>query len=387
MGAKFFDSTVIGSAEKALDFIGNFFEYSIEYPVIGKDLDGKIPLWNEGARRKVRVFAATVFCVAVVVALVLGYLSTRNTPFTPATPVEELSIASATLPHTALLQIALANGYFAEEGLTLTVTPVSHGKVAIELLLQGKADLATAAEVPFVLQVLAGQPLGIAATILSISNGSTIVARRDRGISSPRDLKKKKVGITSGTSGEYFLWAFLIRHKLPPESVTLVDVLPGQIVQELAKGTVAAIATWQPFAFNARTALGENAVSFTEANAYTETHVVVGRSDFLRGHPKAIEKLVRALLKAEQFNRSQPEKALHLVAERLKSDVQSLRPTWNDFDFRVNLLQSQLITLEEEARWAMARGHVEQGPVPNFLPHLYLDALLAVRPERVTVAR
>ncbi len=338
-------------------------------------------------RRRVRLLAAVAVGVAVVVALVLEYLGTQYQSSVPAASVEKLSIASATLPQPALLQIALAKGYFAEEGLDLTVTPVTHGKAAIELLLQGKTDLATAAEVPFVLQVLAGQPLGIAAAILSISNGSTIVARRDRGISSPRDLMKKKVGITSGTSGEYFLWAFLIRHKLPPESVTLVDVLPGQIVQELAKGTVAAIATWQPFAFNAQTALGENAVSFTAANAYTETHVVVGRSDFLKGHPKAIEKLVRALLKAEQFNRSQPEKALHLVAERLKIDIQSLRPTWNDFDFKVNLLQSQLITLEEQARWAMARGHVGQGPVPNFLPHLYLDALLAVRPERVTVAR
>jgi NitT/TauT family transport system substrate-binding protein len=49
--------------------------------------------------------------------------------------------------------------------------------------------------------------------------------------------------------------------------------------------------------------------------------------------------------------------------------------------------QSQLITLEDEARWAMARGYIAMGPVPNFLPHLYLDALLAVQPERVTVLR
>ena len=49
MGAKFFDSTVLGSAEKVL--IGNVLESSTEYSVIGKDLDGKIVLWNEGARR------------------------------------------------------------------------------------------------------------------------------------------------------------------------------------------------------------------------------------------------------------------------------------------------------------------------------------------------
>jgi len=40
-----------------------------------------------------------------------------------------------------------------------------------------------------------------------------------------------------------------------------------------------------------------------------------------------------------------------------------------------------------EARWAMARGYIEKGPIPSFLPNLHLDALLAVRPECVTVRR
>jgi PAS domain S-box-containing protein len=51
MAAKFFDDTVLGGASEALDFIGNILESSTEYSIIGKDLDGKILLWNEGARR------------------------------------------------------------------------------------------------------------------------------------------------------------------------------------------------------------------------------------------------------------------------------------------------------------------------------------------------
>src|SRR5579863_6837635 len=51
MATKLFDSTIVGTAEQALDFIGNILESSTEYSVIGKDLEGKILLWNEGARR------------------------------------------------------------------------------------------------------------------------------------------------------------------------------------------------------------------------------------------------------------------------------------------------------------------------------------------------
>src|SRR5216684_886221 len=51
MATKLFDASIVGSAEQALDFIGNILESSTEYSIIGKDLNGKILLWNEGARR------------------------------------------------------------------------------------------------------------------------------------------------------------------------------------------------------------------------------------------------------------------------------------------------------------------------------------------------
>ena len=48
---RLFDNSIVSTAQEALDFITNILESSTEYSVIGKDLDGKILLWNEGARR------------------------------------------------------------------------------------------------------------------------------------------------------------------------------------------------------------------------------------------------------------------------------------------------------------------------------------------------
>ena len=252
---------------------------------------------------------------------------------------------------------------------------------------EGKADLAVTAEVPFVISVMKGNAFGIVASLASLSNDNAIIARRDRAIAAAPDLAGKKVGVSFGTSGSYFLWAFLIRNRLPLDSIALVDLPPDRIVAALADGSVDAVATWQPISFQAQAALGKNALSFTEPDAYRTAMVAFGRSEFLNGHPGAIEKLVRAMLKAEQFMRTRPEEALNLTAGWLKIEVDTLRPTWKQFDFGVNLPQSQLTSLEDEARWAMGRGYVAKRPIPNFLPHLYLDALLAVQPERVTVLR
>ena len=332
-----------------------------------------------------RLFQASAAAALAVIVLALGYLGTRGQPVAQNFPAEKLRIALPVVPDAALVHVAAAKGYFADEGLDVSILPVMYGVAAIGHVRQGKADIAVAAEVPFVISVMKGDALGMVVSLVSISNNNAIIARRDHSIAAARDLAGKKIGVSFGTSGSYFLWAFLIRHELPPDSIALVDLPPDRIVRALANGSVDAVATWKPISFDAQAALGKNALYFTEADAYRTTFAAVGRSEFLKGHANAMEKLVRAMLKAEQFMRSHPEETLNLVAEWLKIDIDALRPTWKQYDFRINLLQSHLITLEDEARWAMARGYAAKGPVPNFLPHLYLDALLAVQPERVTV--
>jgi ABC-type nitrate/sulfonate/bicarbonate transport system substrate-binding protein len=135
-------------------------------------------------RNRVWNLPTAVLGVVAVVAFVRGHLGTRHRSQAPAAPLKELTHATPTsLPHTALLQMALAKGYFADEGPDLPVRPVIYGKAAIDLLLQYKqADLATATDLPFVLQILAGQPRAIAASVASVSNKNAIVARRDRSI-------------------------------------------------------------------------------------------------------------------------------------------------------------------------------------------------------------
>ena len=327
--------------------------------------------------------------LAVLSMVGTGFGAARAASRAPRVPiaVEKLTVALASTPHAALLHLAARKGYFADEGLDVSLVPVSHGKAAMDLLEQGKVDLAAAAEVPFVLSVMKGQPVSIAATVASISTEMAVVARKDRAIAAPRDLVGKNIGVPLGTSGEYYLWAFLIRHKLPPDSIKMVDLPPGQLTQQLASGAVDAASTWQPVRFAAEAALGDNGLAFVESDAYTVTHVVVGNTAFLKSHATALQKFTRALLRAERFTKVLPQQAMALVAEQMKVTPQALQQGWQDLELRVDLRQSQLITLEDEARWAIARGYVDTKALPNFLSHLYLDALLTVQPDRVTVVR
>jgi PAS domain S-box-containing protein len=51
MKVPFFPHTAIPQDESPIDFAYGLLQSSTEYSIIGKDLDGTVLLWNEGARR------------------------------------------------------------------------------------------------------------------------------------------------------------------------------------------------------------------------------------------------------------------------------------------------------------------------------------------------
>ena len=70
-------------------------------------------------------------------------------PFPQQTgPPEKITIAFPTLPHSTLVHIAPAKGYFTQGGLDVTPQPHAFGKAAPDALIEGKAELATAADTP-----------------------------------------------------------------------------------------------------------------------------------------------------------------------------------------------------------------------------------------------
>ncbi len=310
----------------------------------------------------------------------------RRSP-TPTAPTESLSIALPQAPHAGLIHLADAKGLFQSYGLSVTVLPQSHGKAALAQVLRGGADLAAAADVPIVIEVLKGAPVSIAASVASASNELAVLGRRDRGVLSPAELLGRRVGVTLGTSAEYFLWAFMVRHRLAPQSLSLVDLPPNRLVAALRDGSVDAIAAWQPVRHEAEQALSNDIVSFTAPDAYAQKYAIVGRSDFLASRGEALRRLMLALLAAEAFAQASPLLAKNLLATRLQLRPQALEPAWQALELEVDQSQEQLITLEDVAVWAMARAYAPAQPVPNFVSHLSLDALEEVRPRRVTVVR
>jgi NitT/TauT family transport system substrate-binding protein len=304
----------------------------------------------------------------------------------PARPPEPITLAANThYAGTGLVFIAQVKGYFANEGLNVTLQPYTTGKDALDAALEGRAELATAADIPIMFAVMKEQPVSIVATIFTVEKDPGIIGRKDKGVLTLASLSGKRIGVTLGTSGHFVLDAFLIRQKLSTDDIMLRDLQPQALPEALLKGEVDAVATWEPYLGALRTQLGANGMIFYSEGIYELPFNIAGTRDYVVNHPETIKKLVRALVRAERFCKDEADAAHQIIASAINVSLEHMRDLWPTFQFNVTLDQSLLLTLEDETRWAIKNKLTSRTDIPNYLYHIYLDALHAVTPEAVTI--
>ena len=323
--------------------------------------------------------------IILAAALFIYNCSGEKSPYTGS--VEKITMAIGTGPVTSLIHIALVKGYFENEGLDFVLQQHQSGKSAFNAVVEGEADLATAAETPIMDAVIMGEKIYILATISSTEKNKMIVARKDKGVSIPNDLKGKKIGVSVGTNAEFFMDSFLIMHRISRDEVEVINVESNAIVDTLTSGEVDAVSTWNPHISILQKGLGDNGVTFSGEGIYRETFNIVTKQDFANENPETIKKVLRALIKADEFIEENPDEAREIVAGKIGMDKATLNELWELYNFKVTLDQSLLVTLEAEARWAIKNKLTDAIEVPNYLDYIYMDALEEVKPEAVGIIR
>ena len=328
-------------------------------------------------------FAALSFTALVFIV----FAGTGCQPQKQAGKPEKITIAYSTASNAILMYIAFAKDYFGEEGLEATPQPHAFGKPALQAVIEGKADIATVGDTPIVFAVISGKKITTLAMIQTSNRNEAIVARRDQGIAKPSDLKGKKIGLTLGTTGDFFADSFLLAHGIDRKHVKIIDLKPDEMAAALRTGKVAAVSTWNPTLIQLKKKLGSKGIVFFGESLYTEIFCVVGGQKYVKKNPAVIKKVLQALLKAETFVQQHPEEARHLVAEFIKTDKVILDETWDDFTFLVALDQALLVDLEEQTRWAIKNRLAVRRDMPNYLDFIYVDGLTAIRPDAVRIIR
>lgn len=308
----------------------------------------------------------------------------------------KLRFSTVTFIGEAPSYVAYEKGYFRDEGLDVTLKLNQAGWQSLKDLFEGRADIITVAELPIVYSAFdkkkytdfeRGDFYIIGDMIYSQQDVQQVVARKDRGINTPADLKGKKIGVFKGTTLDYYMDIFFKDHKIAYSDVQIENRTIFEMTDAIVKGELDAIFTWQPHVHFAKERLGNNAVLFHSRAKYSTAWLIVVMKEFAKKNPEVLVKFLNGIVKAEKFINKHPEKAMKIHAKHSKADLKTTQFLWDIIDFDLSLGQSLLIMLEGEAKWMLRKKMYNAPEPPDFMDYIYFDALEKAKPEGIQIIR
>lgn len=346
--------------------------------------------WLKGKDKKsilVRNYLWILLLVSVVVFAIAAsvyFVSVSSQKYSG--PVETLKIGSVS-EFSLLLNVAQRQGFFEQNGINAEISKYPTGSAAFEGLNKSEVDIAAASDFVGVRNSLQGKPFKIITAILDTSNLFQFVGRRDQGVNSPADIADKRVGITEGTAGEYFLDAFETLNEIPEGSVTAVNGEPPALTEKTASGDVAATLTARFQVYTIANQLGaENAVVFGAQSNADVYQLLYANDQLVQQNPALINRFVKALVQAENYIDKNPQEVRTVLKEDLQRPDDYINGVIDDYNFDLSLKQSMVIGMEDQARWFInEKGLATE--VPNYLDYIYFNALQTTKPEAVSIIR
>ncbi len=298
-------------------------------------------------------------------------------------PVETLTIASPSLEQAALIYVAVEQGFYAANGLNVVVKDYDTGPASLDALLDGDADIAEAAEYPFVRLALRGEPVTLIACNDQFEN-DYVVVRPGAGISAASDLAGKRVGVAKGTIAEFYLARLLELRGISVSEV--VDVRPEGFVKAIAGGDLDALVAWQPYVAQMQKQ-NSGLLVLPAQSGQAAFGVLAGRSDWVGQHGDVVGRFLAALRQSEDYLVRHPAEAQAIVRRRLKYDPAYVGAIWPQHEFSLSLDQPLVIAMKDEAQWMIRNGLAGDSAMPDFGQHIYTAALEAAKPGAVTLVR
>lgn len=281
--------------------------------------------------------------------------------------------------------IAQEQGLFAAQRLEVVQIASASGARAMESLFRGECDLATPSETVVVLQSFAQKEFLLLATIASSDNSLRILANRKRGIEKAEDLRGKRIFAPKGSVSQLFLAIFLAKHGMALTEVEVVSGGVADVAAALRAGELDAYCQTDVMIDRARLALGADAVLLTSPGLCLTSFNLAASNQVIGERPEVLRRFLAGLLENEKILARGLSAPVRLAFKKLELDDASVQPVFGNYHWRVGLDQVLLLSLEQEARWALEAGLVQPTPMPNYLDFIYPGLLRSLRPEAVTI--
>ena len=326
-----------------------------------------------------------ILCLMLLAALIAASVGTYFRYHRgPLPPPEKIALGIVTIDNAVLVYIASELGFFSKYGIDVSIKEYEAGSSVMDDLEAGSLDIAATSEFALVREGFKRNDLQAISSIAR-SNNIQLIARRDRGIESPADLKGKTIGVLRGTTCEFFLATFLAFSGILDSEVQMVNIKPSDAASGILSKNIDAAMLWDPYAYRLKTALGKNAIVWEGQGGQDYYVLLLSTRSFTGAHAAAVEKLLRALVDAERFTETNPAESKKIIQSHFRYNDAYMARFWARSSPKVCLTQDLLIHMEDEGRWLKKRWWIAYPGMPNYYALMCLDGLEKVNPNAVSI--
>lgn len=249
-------------------------------------------------------------------------------------------------------------GVFEELGIDVEYAELTSGADQTQALASGDVQVLYAVGASSVILAAANDADIKVLNMYSRSPKAFCMYAKDESISSPEDLRGKKIAGPAGTNLHELLVSYLATADMTIEDVDYVSMsIPetkaaldgGSIDVALLAGATAYQAGQQGYHMVAD---GEGLIDAIIAVAVTE--------EFYDKYPEIIEKLTQAQEKIGKFMSENEKEALQMVAEELDLEVAAVEEMYKLYDFSTEISEEDKQGFQRTADFMLESGMIEQ---------------------------
>jgi NitT/TauT family transport system substrate-binding protein len=216
----------------------------------------------------------------------------------------KLRVSTIPIVDTAPLQVAMAKGYFAEQGLEIDTTPTAGGAAGLPALAAGQVQITFSNIISIVLG--AKQGLGFEVITMGAGTGdappdlAAIIAKKGATFKTGKDFEGKRIAVNTRNN---VIWLFAREWVRAtggdPDKVQYLEVPFPQMTDAVRGDRVEAAFVVEPFLSNGLKAEGMQLVAwpYNVVMKNVPVGMYAATKEYIDANPQVIDRFVRAYLK------------------------------------------------------------------------------------------